>query len=145
MKSLISSILVACTFLAGVSASALNKSEFVTSYVSAANARIKVLNQERKAQGKGLYCAKLNKAQVALIKEIAQKPEVTVGEFANTVSETLECYPPFWAPWKRKHIRGTLFNTKAFVLDYYLVRDALAEVNNGREPQDYEYLVEQSN
>jgi outer membrane murein-binding lipoprotein Lpp len=144
MKTLISSILVACTLLAGTSASALNKAEFVSSYVAAANARIKELNQERKALGKGLYCAKLNKAQVALIKATAQKPEITVAEFANTVSETLECYPPFWSPWKRKNLRGTLFNTKAFVLDYYLVRDALAAVNNGREPQDYELLLEQN-
>jgi outer membrane murein-binding lipoprotein Lpp len=144
MNTLISSILVACTLLAGVSASALNKAEFVKSYVAATNARIKELNQERKALGKGLYCAKLNKAQVALITKTAQKPEVTVLEFANTVSETLECYPPFWAPWKRKHLRGTLFNTKAYVLDYYLVRDALAAVNNGREPQDYENLVDQN-
>jgi hypothetical protein len=109
-------------------ASAMTAAEFSQAFVTQANHRLTVTNQERKQEKKTPYCAKLSSAQIVLIQKTAAKPEITVGEFKNTVAENLKCYPVFWQPWERKNIGGVLLNTKAFVMDTLLVHDVLEDI-----------------
>lgn len=119
--------------------------EFTSAFVAQVNHRLEITNQERASQNKTTYCAKLNKQKIALIAKTAAKENVTVGEFATTVSENLKCYPVFWSPWERKNIGGVLFNTKAFVMDTWIVRDVLEDLAQGRTPDNAELLIGSSN
>lgn len=130
------------SFLFLQQAGAMTAAEFSAAFVTQVNHRLEITNQERAEQNKTPYCEKLNKQQVSLIQKTASKANVTVGEFANTVGEKLKCYPEFWAPWERKNIGGVLFNTKAFVMDTWVIRDVLEDLSGGRTPDDSEVLLE---
>lgn len=122
-------------------AHALAVAEFSSQFITALNNRIKVENETRSEAKKTLYCARLSKAQIVLIQKTAAKPDITVGEFVETVTESLKCYPEFWAPWGRKNLGGVALNTKAYIMDNYIVRDALEDLAPGRSPTDQEPLL----
>lgn len=127
-------------------AHALTAVEFSAAYIAQVNHRLAETNKERREEKKNLtlYCEKLSPAQEKLIKVTAAKDGITVGEFAETIAEKLKCYPEFWSPWQRKNIGGVLFNTKAFVMDTFIVRDVIEDLAQGRVPNDAELLLEYS-
>lgn len=139
MKNLIFALV---SFVGLQQAGAMTAPEFSSAFVAQANHRLEITNQERTSQNKTPYCAKLNKQQIALVSKTAAKENITVGEFVTVVSENLKCYPEFWSPWERKNIGGVLFNTKAFVMDTWIVRDVLEDISEGRTLDDAQLLLE---
>jgi hypothetical protein len=123
---------------------ALTAAEFSAAFIAQTNHLISETNAERREKKLTPYCEKLNPVQQKLVKVTAAKDGITVGEFAETVAEKLKCYPEFWAPWERKNIGGVLFNTKAFVMDTFIVRQVLEDLSPGRVPNDAELLLEYS-
>lgn len=140
MKSL---LVFAFMMMAGLSAGAAQSvEEFTQGFVAATNDHIAELNEQRAAEGKKLYCSALNDKQVALIAKVASTPEITVKDFVETVSDSLECYEPFWSQWGHKDsIRGILFNTKSYVLDNTLINESMV-LFAGRDPNIYEKVLE---
>lgn len=134
-------ILVITSFLFIQQAGAQTAAEFSAAFVTQINHRLSITNQERKEQNKGLYCTQMSKQQVALIQKTAAKPNITVGEFVDTVGENLKCYPEFWSPWGRENIGGVLFNTKAFVMDTWIIHDVLEDLVGGGLREDTEPLL----
>ncbi|MGZ3797781.1 MAG: hypothetical protein ACXVB1_15530, partial [Pseudobdellovibrionaceae bacterium] len=51
--------------------------------------------------------------------------KVTVGQFISAAADNLGCYPTFWPTKGRSTIGGVLFNSKAFVMDHLLLKEAL--------------------
>ncbi|WP_413291010.1 hypothetical protein [Bdellovibrio sp. HCB337] len=122
-------------------AHAMTAEEFSKAFIEQMNHRLQAENKERKAANKTPYCERLDKTQEALIKKTLKNEDITVGEFANDVAEKLNCYPMFWAPWQRKNIGGTVVNTKAFIMDHYLVRDAIDDVAGGYSRNEDDLLL----
>ncbi len=138
MKSLL--LVLICAF--GLHANAMTASEFTTAFVQQTNENLKQTNAERAALQKKLYCTQLNQRQIALIQEVASIPDVTVEAFVAQVADGLGCYAPFWEDWGHKNnLAGVLFNSKAFALDTILIRESI-EAFAGREPNEYESVLE---
>lgn len=135
-------VILFCAFGMGLQAKAMTAAEFTTAFVQQTNENIKIANEQRAEQNKKLYCAQLDKRQIALIKQVASLPGMTVEKFVAKVSDQLGCYAPFWKDWGHKeNLAGVVFNSKAYVLDTLLIRDSI-DAFAGREPNEYEAILE---
>lgn len=142
-------IVLATTLMMGLQAQAsVTASEFVSDFVNQTNRRLHYTNKERSAAKKRTnYCESLDAKQIKTIKDIvAKNPEITVGDFTAQLSDTLKCFPEFWSPWSRtKTTRGMLVNTKAYIMDISLIQDVLADLNEGKLPNEHTKLLESYN
>jgi hypothetical protein len=142
-------IVLATTLIIGLQAQAsVTAGEFVSDFVDQANRRLLYTNKERTATKKRTnYCNSMSAEQVKTIKAIvAKNPEITVGDFTAQLADSLKCFPEFWSPWSRtKTTRGMLVNTKAYIMDISLIQDVLADLNEGKLPNEHTKLLDSYN
>lgn len=136
MKKLI--VLIAMT----VSTSAFagtSTPEFVDTLVDTINAKLVVINQERKAEGDKLYCTQLDAKQVNIIaaqfrnkKANAWKTlgSVNVSRFIQSAGFDISCFPK---PCKNYDdlVHG-ICNAKAYKMDRALLTESLEEIKGGK-------------
>lgn len=134
-------LLLVFTLGLAAQAHAMTAAEFASGLVAQVNEHLSDINEQRAAEGKKLYCAQLDQKQIALIQATASEADITVDAFVQKVSNSLECYAPFWQPWGHTdNLGGVIFNSKAFAMDTILIRESL-ENFAGREPNDSEALL----
>ncbi|WP_374028110.1 hypothetical protein ACES2J_05675 [Bdellovibrio bacteriovorus] len=138
-------LLFAIAIMLTAPAQAVTSDRFIFDFLEQTQRSLNVINKERAAEGKRLYCEALNQEQVLLIAATASVPDITVAEFTKTVTENLKCYPVFFPPWGRKGVGGTLLNTKAYVMDVLLVQNVLKWMNEGKMPSPETPLMESYN
>ncbi|WP_413291387.1 hypothetical protein [Bdellovibrio sp. HCB337] len=128
--------------------------QFMNRFVQSVNDRLEKINTERALKGGRLYCAQLSDEQISDIESLfvtnpsgkanqivyRDLEKITVGQFITAVSDQLSCYPTFWPTKGRSSIGGVLFNSKSFVMDHLLLKDAMSDLA-GRSPDDNESLA----
>lgn len=128
--------------------------QFIARFVQSVNDRLEKVNSERTLKGGRLYCAQLSDEQISRLENLfvnssntktrqiiyRDLEKVSVGQFILAAADQLFCYPTFWPSQGRASLGGVIFNSKSFVMDNRLLREAMKDLA-GRSPDDNESLA----
>ncbi|MDG0815510.1 hypothetical protein [Bdellovibrio svalbardensis] len=130
-------ILMAAPAMARVS-----NQEFLDKLVKSVNEQLVVINKERAADGKKLYCQQLSEQGVQSLAKYALKYDLRsydVLSFVSSAADQLFCYPLACPSQGRASLGGAICNAKSYNMDLSLLRAALSSMN-GAEVENYDTL-----